>query len=267
MTRISIRILTSALLLPQYVSAFVVPSTSFSFRDGISKADADVEGISSSTSLFAQKKKRRRRKNNPSSSAPAPAPVAPMPITDGDELPDFDLVEDIDVMEAKQKAAASAAVAATSTSTEPTAGVAPTSVNLDTSDPDVLAAMRSSSSGGSSGMSSTKDLLRSRNRELENKLVVNEITEAVPSLGDYITSDNRRNKGEAPGSPGGLGKKAARREARRAAAVEAEQAGTEEEGFLNKLPFFKKKEGEESKSPIKLLEEGTWACIFILVSW
>ncbi len=261
MTRISL--LTSALLLPQYVSGFVVPSSS-SFGAGkimegfgweSSGANVVVGSMMTSTSLSAQKKKRRRRKDNPSPNpAPSsPAPVAPMPITDGDELPDFDLVEDIDLIEAK---AAASATAASATTSEPTAGVAPTSISLDTSDPDVLAAMRSTSMPPGGGGSSTRDLLRSRNRDLENKLVVNEITEAVPSLGEYMTSPNRKNKGDAPGSPGGLGKKAARREARRAAAMEAEQADMEEEGFMDKLPFFKKKEGEESKSPIKV-------CIYV----
>merc|ERR1712218_257288 len=69
------------------------------------------------------------------------------------------------------------------------------------------------------------------------------------------------------------GKKAMKREQRRAAALEAEGSNLQEEEnavsqLLSRLPFVNNDEGEkEEKSLIKLLEEGTWACIFILGAW
>lgn len=73
-------------------------------------------------------------------------------------------------------------------------------------------------------------------------------------------------KPRGSGADPNIGKKAARRVARRAAAIEAEPEAPEE-SFLDKLPFFNKDEEKEEKSPLKLLEEGTWACIYILVAW
>ncbi len=123
-------------------------------------------------------------------------------------------------------------------------------------------------------MSSTKDLLRSRDRELEQKLVVDEIVQDVPSFAEY----NKR-KGNAGGAGagagaggaasgigigsdtemGGMGKKAMKREQRRAAALEAEgKVAVDEEGggigqavgkALSFLPFV---ENKEDKSAIKV---------------
>ena len=190
----------------------------------------------STTSLFAQKKKRRRRKNKPASPNQSIADS-----DEGDELPDFDLIEDIDLIEMQQEKEASTSNSISPSS--PGVGVNPSSKSIDVNDPEVLAAMRSSKGAESMGGGlSTRDLIRSRNRELEERLVVNDIVEEMPSLADYT-------KGK--GTTSGVGKKAARREARRAAAIEAE--GVEpEESFLDKLPFFKKDEEKEEKSPIKV---------------
>lgn len=124
------------------------------------------------------------------------------------------------------------------------------------------------------GLSSTKDLLRSRNRELEQKLVINDIRENVPSLAEYTKNKSfegtRIRTATNTAATSSIGKKAARREERISAALEAKklQDGTDNQGgfFLNTFNFGKDKDGNP-KTPIKLLEEGTWACIWILIAW
>jgi uncharacterized protein YoxC len=179
-----------------------------------------------STSLFAEKKKRRRRTPTSSTSNPSPQ------IDDEEEdvLPDFDLIADIDL---KEQAASAAKLAGG---------------NLDLDDPDIVAAMRASKGVGVMGGSgSTKDLLRSRNRELEDKLVVNRIVEDLPSLAQYTQEKSQNVSG---------GSKAAKRMARRAAALEKENVAEEEESFistlLSKVPFFKKEENPEKKTAVKV---------------
>jgi hypothetical protein len=245
------------LFFPGDVSSFVTTSHHISSSSVVEKP----------TFLLA-KKKRRRRKENPASST-----TSPPSFDDDDELPDFDLVEDIDLIE--QAAASLPPINAGA----PKAGVAPAANrNFDVNDPSVVAAQRATSGADSLSAGSTRELLRSRNRDLENRLVVNEVTEAVPSLGEYMQSPTRsQSKGATESGGPSIGKKAARREARRAAAIEARQDDLVEQSaldqilekapILEKLPFFKKKENEEKKSAIKLLEEGTWACIYILVAW
>lgn len=178
------------------------------------------------SSLFAQKKRRRRKDASPSSTN---TPISNQ--EEEDELPDFDLIEDIDLQETKQPKSTSSP------------GTTSTGKAINVNDPSVMEAMRSTKGMESiSGGASTKDLLRSRNRDLEDKLVVNEISEDLPSLADYT-----KGKGSD-----GVGKKAARREARIAAALEAKgNEAVEEESFLSKLPFVGKND-EEEKSPIKV---------------
>ncbi|GFH58463.1 hypothetical protein CTEN210_14939 [Chaetoceros tenuissimus] len=214
------------------VSGFTIPNRQYT--NTLQQQTSTI----TSTSLFAQKKRRRRKDASPSSTN---TPIS----QEEDELPDFDLVEDIDLQENTQPKSTSSP------------GTTSTGKSINVNDPSVMEAMRSTKGMESiSGGASTKDLLRSRNRDLEEKLVVNEIKEDLPSLADY-----RQSKGSD------VGKKAARREARIAAALEAKgNEAVEEESFLSKLPFVGKSDGEE-KSPIKLLEEGTWACIYILVAW
>ncbi len=72
--------------------------------------------------------------------------------------------------------------------------------------------------------------------------------EDVPSLADYT-------QGKSGGSKGGIGKKAARREARRAKAMDAlpeEPEASALDNLLEKLPFVKKNEEKEEKSLIKV---------------
>merc|ERR1712012_403400 len=73
-----------------------------------------------------------------------------------------------------------------------------------------------------------------------------------------------------------MGKKAMKREQRTAAAMEAKAGNADEEGRIAQLfekvksfvsPLSTGTENKEEKSMIKLLEEGTWACIYVLVGW
>jgi len=207
---------------------------------------------STSTSLFAQKKRRRRSPTSPSSDS-NPNPNLQMEDEDEEDvLPDFDLVEDIDL---KEQAASAAKLSGG---------------DIDLDDPDVIAAMRVSKGQVAMGSGSTKDLLRSRNRELEDRLVVNVIKEDLPSLAEYT-------QGNGNGAKASGGSKAAKRMARRTAAIEREREnGVEEESAISafisnvrsKVPFLKKKEeNEPKKTAVKLLEEGTWFCIYTLIAW
>lgn len=263
------------------VSAFVTPNKNFNTYN--SKWGIQIETQTpgpSSVQLYAQKKKRRRRKQPPAGTGTGTPTTGTQSasLDEEDELPDFELIEDIDLaeMEAAKQPMASPLAAASVSRKE---------INFD--DPEVLKAMRSTNvpnTGMAGSEGSTKDLLRSRNRDLENRLVVNVIKEDVPSLAEYTQQGKKPRNSPDFGTAvdGGaqmqnLGKKAAKREARRAAALERQPAIVEEEeSFLDKLPFADKlpfgnksdsNEPKEEKSLIKLLEEGTWACIYALVAW
>ncbi len=217
------------------ISAFVIQSTQPSL-----KATTFTSSRAEPTFLYSQKKRRRRKQNpsSPSTSDSVTSPVVNPTDDETDELPDFDLVEDVDLEEQAEAQARAAASAGSP-------GVAPSSTNINVNDPEVMAAMRATTGSQAMSGASTKDLIRSRNRDLEQRLVVNDIVEDVPSLADYTSS-----KGSSAGA-GGIGKKAARREARRTAAIEA-LPDEPEESFFDKLPFFKKNEEKEEKSPIKV---------------
>ena len=242
-------------------TAFILPFTALAFQPignqvwrtntlpntfGLDTASVVASNRYSSSALSAAKKKRRRRKNT-SQSIPQEREVNN--ISDAaqeiDELPDFDLDEEQELM-SKSKVSASSMS---------DVGVAPTNLGksapLDANDPLVVEAMKATK--GAPGEMSTKDLLRSRNRDLEQKFVVNEVTTEVPSLADYAAK--KSGTSNIGSSQGTMGKKAARKEARRAAAIEA--ANKEEEGnaindILSILPFVDKTEPGEKKSSIKV---------------
>jgi hypothetical protein len=236
-----------AFLLIGTMSAFVIPSGNSAATSapratqswGLIRTQTtqpSLDTTKTATSLFAQKKRRRRKQ-----------PDQPTSDDETDELPDFDLVEDIDL---KEQAEAKAPLTKSSGSTPSPSGVGvtPSSTDIDLNDPQVLAAMRATTMPKGMTVASTKDLIRSRNRDLEKKLVVNAIVEDVPSLADY-TQERKDSSG--------VGKKASRRESRRAAAIEAEPDAPEEsvlDSFLEKLPFFNKDKDEEKeeKTPIKV---------------
>ena len=220
---------------------------------GLDSATILASNTYSSTALFA-KRKRRRRKDTVKPSTPKEEITSSneaADIIEDDELPDFDLDEDNELM------AKSTVLASTSVSNS--ASVASVSVSpaasFDVNDPSVIEAMKAT--GDAVGNVSTKDLLRSRNRELEQKFVVDEVTTEVPSLADY--SAKRRGSSSNVSNQGTVGKKAARAEARRAAAIEAESANEAEENPLSNignsfsfLPFVEKTETGEEKSAIKV---------------
>ena len=214
-----------------------------------------ISSYESTTILYAQKKKRRRRKDSSSSNDEASSSfINNNDMTnnneeenDEDELPDFDLVEDIDLP----------LQSSTSTSTSNSSTKKKTIMNPD--DPSVIAAMKATSTNPLSTSTSTKDLLKSRNRELEQKFVVDEISQDLPSFADYNSKKGRDGSSSANNS--GMGKKAMRREQRKAAALEAQgNIGSEEEDgnpfsqLLSKLPFGGNggAEEKENKSIIKV---------------
>lgn len=187
-----------------------------------------------STSLFSQKKRRRRK--DPSSSSEN---TLDEPSSIDDDLPDFDLIEDdMDSRMEKQPSSKDTSMNLSSVSKSASS----VGKVVDVNDPEIIAAMRATKGMESMEVSSTRDLLRSRNRELEEKLVVNDIVQEVPSLADYTKSKTGAEK---------VGKKALKREARIAAALQAKgDSGESEKSFFDGIPFLKK--DGEPKSPIKV---------------
>lgn len=221
---------------------------------------AKTTTTATATTLFAEKKKRRRRKDSTSNrNEQQQQQVEADNLNDDDdddELPDFDFDEDLDYVEDSSKTTSTEKVTSTKASRN-------TSKTLDVNDPSVIAAMKATNNASASSSSSTRDLLRSRNRELEQKFVVDEVIQDVPSFADYNAK-----KGKSVGSGGvsssnenmssGLGKKAMRREQRRAAALEANSNVEKDEEdnvvsqLLSKLPFGNKDGDKEEKSAIKV---------------
>jgi len=219
--------------------------------------------IRSETELLAKKggnKRRRRKDGGNTNKKPARGANeeggtnrdAPFGGGDGVELPDFDLVEDIDLL-----AASSGPLQISS---------------VDMSNPDaVMEAMKPKN--GILPATSTKDLLRSRNLELEKKFIMDDVTMEVPSLADYTSksaSGGTQGKGK-------VGKKAARTAARKDAAMKAEEV--ENSGivaFLGKLPKIPRlpftgtgdvRNIKGDLDPIKIIEQAAWAGIYTLVIW
>jgi hypothetical protein len=244
MLKTSLSWLTAAAILLGTTSAFIVPSNIRGNQAVTNQIRSTL--AETTTSLFAEKKRRRRKDASSDPSAQTDE--------EEDELPDFDLVADIDVQE--QAAAKAAAAKAKAAAAEVKAGAAASrGKSFDINSPEVMAAMRAKKGGDvGTGAASTKDLLRSRNRELEDKLMVNAIKEEVPSLADYAK------KTKADGS-----KKALKRETRRQAALEREgEIVVEEESLLSKFPFLLKvpfatkflgPKVEEEKTPVKVSQK------------
>lgn len=233
---------------------------------------------SGKTTLFAKKKgtKRRRRKDGgnakkqpTATGAPIDEPEDTPPIVDPTaELPDFDLVEDIDL------------VSSSSSSTTEDVGFA--SPSIDMTDPSAVMQAMKPREGAQKTFGSTKELIRSRDLELEKRLVVDDVTMEVPSLAEYTRRTGRGGGGDGDGDGAGgggkMGKKATRAAARRNAAIEAEGAGVEDVNpavaLLNRLPKLPRLpftgEVRDEKgviNPIKLIENAAWAGIYTLVIW
>uniref|UniRef100_A0A7S2K6L2 Uncharacterized protein n=1 Tax=Leptocylindrus danicus TaxID=163516 RepID=A0A7S2K6L2_9STRA len=202
-------------------------------------------------------KRRRKRKDSPdSSSNSSVGPSSSFNDNFDDELPDFDLNEDVDESSSSKERSTS------SSSSAPAQQQLSMQSDLSDamSDPSVMAAMR----GSASSMSSAKDardVLRARNREVEATFEFDEVANPLPR------------PGQAKGSVGGgevIGKKRAKAEARRAAAIERAQL-EEEEGLGSSAVFSSISNlvtGEATDGGIpKIIETGTWAGIFVLVLW
>lgn len=221
-------------------------------------------------SLSAKKRRRRRRETNEiSSDSSELGDVEDVEFDVGmnDDLPEFDLGDKEQLPELID-AAAEAKKA--EKEMEDISDVVGTEVEEDLfqdNDPLVLEAMKASKNSAS--FASPKELLRSRDRNLEATFEFDEVKSPLPQPGQ----DASTARTSTTVSVGG-GKKRARAEARRAAAMEAaelEAADNQGPGIVNevmgKLPFYPKTEEGEEASPLKLVEQGTWACIYILVAW
>ena len=241
-----------------------------------------TEGSTTSLYMAADGKKKRRRKRK-DGSAPSvgsgPSPSVPIVSDDGD-LPGFDLGDDEQVEEFKTEQPTETPAKAATTAMEAPEIVVPSDpsdVSVDMSNPKVMEAMKGSMPGVGSA-ASTEDLLRNRDLEKAFKFDDTAVKEDLPSLGQLSGKKGRGGSGSsgaessAPSSSPGsfvveqkVGSKRARAEARRAAAIEAERAAEEEKSFLEKIPQILDEKGQVS--PIKILEQGTWVGIGILVLW
>jgi len=156
--------------------------------------------------------KKKSARGNAENKAPAKTDDETINFSDEDgaiELPGFDLVEDIDLPLASSGQMSSA------------------SLSVDLNDPDaVLQAMKLTN--GALPSASTRDLLRSRNVELEQNFVVDNVTQKFPTLGEYTQKSKSSQKGGK--EKGTVGKKAARAAARKDAAIKVEEV--ENSGFV-----------------------------------
>ena len=153
----------------------------------------------------------------------------------------------------------------------------PSDASVDMSNPKVMEAMKGSMPGVGSG-ASMEDLLRNRDLEKAFEFDGTVVKEDLPSLGQLSGKKGRggsSSSGAESSAPSSspvsfvveqkVGSKHSRAEARRAAAIEAERAAEEEKSFLEKIPKILDEKGKVS--PIKILEQGTWIGIGILVLW
>jgi len=197
-----------------------------------------------SSALEARKK--RRRKTPPLSDSSAASK------TDGEELPDFDL-DDLDGADS------------VASEESPVAKGRSTTIDMGGASKDPLGEISANMMGSSDRPARSVNELLS-DRSLESKLQFDiggtEDGEELPDLA--ALSKQRLEEERQTGLPSPTSKKRARQEARKAAAMAA-AAEEEEVNILEKLPFIRDESGKIS--PIKILENGTWACIGALVLW
>ncbi|KAL7492610.1 hypothetical protein ACHAWT_001913 [Skeletonema menzelii] len=233
-----------------------------------------------SSSLLMAEKKRRRRKD---SSIVAPSP--------SEELPDFDDAEDEDFIADEQPLAASSVNSAASAAAPPTSTKRPTQIkrgsglnsqlaeelggNVDGLDEELILESMRGKAGGDKWQppQSIQDTLS--DRSLEKLMNFDKMIEQdgggeridLPEFDDVIARRKAR-LGEEGGAEqstasststeintAGMGKKAARDAQRRAAAIQREA-----EIEAEKSPF-------EGLNILKLLENGAWVGIGLLVLW
>lgn len=230
--------------------AFVIPSTTTSHCS--TQQSPRNQLPRDPVSLFAKKKRRRRKKSDDAqSSAPEPEIVeaAPEPVVmeaaaaaaPTNELPDFDLGAGETDSAAKEV------------------------VRTSVTDPEAITANMMGS--GSRGPSKSLDELIN-DRSLETRFEFEEQGDA--SIPDFVDLA-RASTTEPTYSPDGLntagvGKKKQRQAERVARAIAAKEAAEPEEDVLAKFfPQFLDEKG--NFSAIKLLENGAWLGIFLLVVW
>lgn len=199
-----------------------------------------------SSPLFASKKRRRKKPSSPpSSDSPSSSSSS------SEELPDFDL----DEVGGHDSAAASESPA--------TKQKKPVPSGATSSDP--LGEISANMMGSADAPKKSINQLLS-DRSLESKLQFDETSPEGEPLPDLAAlTKQQREEERRTGLPSPTSKKRARQEARRAAAAAAREQEEEEEGILARLPFIRDEEGKVS--PLKILENSTWACIGMLVLW
>lgn len=155
-------------------------------------------------------------------------PSSSSTVDSDDDLPDFDLGDDDGAMR---------------DDAPPTKARKPV-------DPD---AITDAMMGTQKPLGSVKDLLT--DRSLEKSFQFDEPDNPLPDLGELK-------------SPQPIGKKKARQEARRAAAIAEDEEGDRlvdnVSDALGSLPFLK---SDRESSELKLVENATWLGIFLLVGW
>lgn len=189
--------------------------------------------------VSARPAKRRRRKT----ADPDSPRRTPMDDSNGSDLPEFDLGDDVQD---------------TNTAPSMKKGAKPSSIMSN--DPFASESISVNMMGSASKNTKSVSQLIA-DRSLERKLEF-DAAEADESLPDLVELGKASRSGEdAP-----VGKKRARKEARIAVAAAAKEEKEENSIFsvLQNLPFIT----ENGKiSPLKLLENGTWTGIFLLVAW
>lgn len=201
----------------------------------------------------ATRKKRRRRKEGDGDAASASSADDDDDDDDSvsgkvNELPDFDLGDD------GNEAASGSSVSASKSKK-------PTSAYIDPLG-EISANMMGSTDRP--GAKSVKELLNDRSLERKFEFldsVVGGAADVDDSLPDLLAPL----KGKSVVVSSGPSKRERQAATRLEAQAAADKKKEEEESLLAKLPLIRDEKGEIS--PVKILENATWACIWALVAW
>ena len=191
---------------------------------------------SSSDNNNKSKKKRRRKKTQEKEIETS------YNDEDDDELPDFDLPE----FDTDEKV------------------VEKSTNNMQQLPADMELSISSSVKASASPVQSTsvKNLLRSRDRSIENTFEFDAVADPLPRP---TPSSSLSSSDDDLVIPEGMSKKRAKAEARKAAAIQRGALKEEEESsIIDYIPFVK---NVNEDNPVKLLEYGAWSGIFALVAW
>eukprot|EP00536_Pseudo-nitzschia_multiseries_P016282 jgi/Psemu1/328187/estExt_fgenesh1_pg.C_10640001 len=123
-----------------------------------------------------------------------------------------------------------------------------------------------SGGGGGGGAQRSLDELIS-DRALESKLEFDdeEVDPNIPDFIDLAKASSTTPIGDGSSVVGEIGKKKQRRAERVANAIAAKEAEESEKSFLYNIPQILNEKGEVSA--IKILEQGAWTGIFLLIGW